>query len=114
MMLLGFRWNPSKQLVYIRLNDDVWLVIGVYVDDLVITGSSRKDIKAFKGEMLGKFRMSDLGLLLHYYIDIEVEQGPIGSLGRCLVKGHMQQRYHLVQESIDSDLINAKFTKERI
>lgn len=61
--------------------------------------------------MSGIFRMSDLGLLLHYYIGIEVEQGPIRSLGRCLVKGHMQQRYHLVQESIDSDLINVKFVK---
>jgi hypothetical protein len=82
----------------------------VYVDDLVITGSSCKDIKAFKGEMSGIPRMSDLGLL-HYYIGIEVEQGPIGSLICCLVKGHMQQRYHLVQDSIDSDLINVKLVK---
>jgi hypothetical protein len=48
-------------------------VLGVYVDDLVITGSSRKGILKFKQEMNAMFRMSDLGLL-HYYLGIEVKQ----------------------------------------
>jgi hypothetical protein len=37
------------------------LLVGVYVDDLVITGSSDEEIKRFKEEMKGTFRMSDLG-----------------------------------------------------
>jgi hypothetical protein len=41
------------------------LLIGVYVDDLIITGSS-------KGEMKTKFQMSDLGLL-SFYLEIEVQ-----------------------------------------
>jgi hypothetical protein len=49
------------------------LVVGVYVDDLVISGTSRSDIQKFKKEMTNMFKMSDLGLL-HYYLGIEVQQ----------------------------------------
>jgi hypothetical protein len=53
------------------------LIVGVYVDDLIITGASSKEIKAFKQEMQRVFRMSDLGLL-SYYLGIEVTQSPAG------------------------------------
>jgi hypothetical protein len=46
------------------------LVVGVYVDDLVITGNRKSRILKFKKEM---FKMSDLGLM-HYYLVIEVKQ----------------------------------------
>jgi hypothetical protein len=49
-------------------------VIGVYVDDLMITGSSSQDISQFKRDMAKVFKTSDLDLL-HYYLDIEVKQG---------------------------------------
>jgi hypothetical protein len=47
--------------------------VGVYVDDLVITGSSRRDILKLKPGMKKMFKMTDLGLL-HYYLGIEVWQ----------------------------------------
>jgi len=50
------------------------LIVGVYVDDLIFTGSEQRDINSFKCEMKGRFRMSDLGLLTNY-LGIEVEQG---------------------------------------
>lgn len=50
------------------------VVVGVYVDDLIITGANPADIDAFKEEMRRLFRMSDLGLL-SYYLGIEVKQG---------------------------------------
>lgn len=52
-------------------------MVGVYVDDLIITGTSSNLIKAFKAEMQSKFQMSDLGLL-SYYLGIEVEQSSAG------------------------------------
>ena len=52
-------------------------MVDVYVDDLVITGASCDDIKRFKKQMGDAFKMSDLGLL-HYYLGIEVKQGPSG------------------------------------
>ncbi|GJS23703.1 zinc finger, CCHC-type containing protein [Tanacetum coccineum] len=57
-------WNRSKTST---------LIVGVYVDDLIITGTPRKEIDAFKSQMQEKFEMSDLGLLA-YYLGIEVTQ----------------------------------------
>jgi hypothetical protein len=53
------------------------LVVGVYVDDLIITGSVRDNIRSFKEEMASAFKMSDLALL-HYYLGIEVKQSASG------------------------------------
>ena len=50
------------------------LIVVVYVDDLLVTGSSLASILEFKQEMAAKFEMSDLGLLT-YYLGIEVLQG---------------------------------------
>jgi hypothetical protein len=50
------------------------LIVGVYVKDLIITGTEWRDINNFKREMKALFRMSDLSLLT-YYLSIEVEQG---------------------------------------
>jgi hypothetical protein len=41
----------------------VQLVVGVYVDDLIITGSDRDNIRSFKEEMAAAFKMSNLILL---------------------------------------------------
>ena len=49
------------------------LIVAVYVDDLLITGSSLNAIQDFKEEMAAKFEMSDLGKLT-YYLGIEVTQ----------------------------------------
>jgi hypothetical protein len=37
--------------------------VGVYIDDLIITGTGKELITAFKTEMKNQFQMSDLGLL---------------------------------------------------
>ena len=50
------------------------LVVGVYVDDLIVTGARTEDINSFKREMAARFRMSDLDAL-SYYLGIEVRQG---------------------------------------
>ncbi|KAG8094725.1 hypothetical protein GUJ93_ZPchr0012g18877 [Zizania palustris] len=73
LLSFGFRRSPSEHAIYIRKKSDIQLVVGVYVDDLVITGASRSDIQKFKGEMAAAFKISDLGLL-HYYLGIEVKQ----------------------------------------
>ncbi|XP_020253973.1 uncharacterized protein LOC109831045 [Asparagus officinalis] len=48
-------------------------VIGVYVDDLIVTGTSAREIRQFKQQMMRELEMSDLGHL-SYYLGIEVEQ----------------------------------------
>ena len=53
------------------------LIVVVYVDDLLVTGTSAHSIQVFKREMATKFDMSDLGRLT-YYLGIEVCQGKEG------------------------------------
>jgi hypothetical protein len=54
-------------------------VVGVYIDDLVITDSDYDNIKSFKKGMVVAFKMSDLSML-HYYLSIEVKQSVSGIL----------------------------------
>jgi hypothetical protein len=63
----GFQRSSSEHAVYVRGN----LIVSVYVDDLVISGSKRDEIELFKTEMKNSFHMSDLGFL-SYYPGIEV------------------------------------------
>lgn len=73
LIKLDFRRSSSEHAVYLRGVGERRLVVGVYVDDLVITGGSSRDIAEFKSQMKGMFQMSDLGLL-HYYLGLEVSQ----------------------------------------
>ncbi|XP_066354384.1 uncharacterized mitochondrial protein AtMg00810-like [Miscanthus floridulus] len=74
---LGFQRSTSEHAVYLCGAGDRRLVVGVYVDDLIITGGNQVDIDAFKSEMHSTFKMSDLGLL-HYYLGLKVSQTEAG------------------------------------
>jgi hypothetical protein len=77
LVALGFVRSRLDHAVYRRSNKKSFLLVGVYVDDLIISGPDVKDIKIFKSEMKQKFNMSDLGLL-SYYLGIEVKQEASG------------------------------------
>ncbi|XP_066361339.1 uncharacterized mitochondrial protein AtMg00810-like [Miscanthus floridulus] len=53
------------------------LIVGVYVDDLIITGGDTGAVAKFKAQMKSTFCMSDLGAL-SYYLGLEVTQGAVG------------------------------------
>ena len=59
--------------MYIHEKIGASIVIGVYVNDLIMTGEDAATIADFKKKMFGEFDMSDLGML-HYYLGIEVAQ----------------------------------------
>lgn len=71
---LGFKRCPSEHGVYTRRNEDEMLIICVYVDDILVTGTNLSSIKVFKKQMSQVFEMSDMGPLA-YYLGIEVKQG---------------------------------------
>lgn len=74
---LGFKRSQTEHAMYTRGEGDDRLIVGVYVDDLIITGARDTEIRKFKEEMHSLFRMSDLGLL-SYYLGIEVNQDKHG------------------------------------
>lgn len=69
----GFKKCLHEQAVYTKCKTGSMLIIGVYVDDLLVTGSDKGEIEKFKMQMSKQFEMSDLGLL-SYYLGIEVNQ----------------------------------------
>ena len=67
----GFQRSPSDATLYIKhIGDDILFVV-VYVDDLIITGSSTHLIHGIKQDLCNTFDMTDLGLL-HYCLGVEV------------------------------------------
>ncbi|KAG6483717.1 hypothetical protein ZIOFF_060369 [Zingiber officinale] len=70
---LGFKKCTQEHAVYTRGEGEASILVGVYVDDLIVTESSTEKINKFKQQMMTEFEMSDLGLL-SYYLGIEVEQ----------------------------------------
>jgi hypothetical protein len=74
---VGFGQSPHEATIYRRGNRGNTLLVGVYVDDLVITGTKDAEVAAFKEEMKVTFQMSDLGLL-SFYLGIEVHQDDSG------------------------------------
>ena len=70
---LKFVRCSKEPSLYRREENGELLVVVVYVDDLLVTGSSLELILNFKRGMANQFEMSDLGLLT-YYLGIEVHQ----------------------------------------
>jgi hypothetical protein len=80
---LGFSKCKIEYGLYTRVKNKLRLVVGVYVDDLIIMGEFDQELNLFKGEMKKVFRMSDLGAL-SYYLGIKVKQGGHGiGLSQC-------------------------------
>lgn len=73
---LGFKRCAYEHAVYIRQDKEESLIVGVYVDDLLINGTSFSVIEEFKEQMNRNFEMSDMGRL-SYYLGIEVKQGDV-------------------------------------
>jgi hypothetical protein len=70
----GFKRSKNELTLYVNHQGNVnLLIVALYVDDLILTGSSTEMIEEFKKEMVKKYEMSDMGLL-HYFLCIEVYQ----------------------------------------
>ncbi|KAD4586296.1 hypothetical protein E3N88_23897 [Mikania micrantha] len=78
---IGFDKCAQEPAVYKSNKAGTQLIVGVYVDDLIVTGTSEKRIQEFKERMMKVFDMSDLGHL-SYYLGIEVTQ----KQGGCVLK----------------------------
>ncbi|XP_066351251.1 uncharacterized protein [Miscanthus floridulus] len=66
----------TEHALYTRRWGKEELIIDMYVDDLIVTGTRVEDIDSFKRDMAAHFRMSGLGAF-SYYLGIEgtVDQG---------------------------------------
>ena len=69
----GFDKCESEPTLYIKESDDKLLIVILYVDDFIFTGSYDFLIVEFKAIMKSEFKITDLGLL-SYFLGIEVKQ----------------------------------------
>lgn len=63
---LDFNISNFKSIVYMKHLQQATILLGVYVDNLLITRSTMEIIEDFKDKMKSLFKMSDLGLLTSY------------------------------------------------
>ena len=54
------------------------LLVGVYVNDLIIIGAEEQKVEAFKAQMKKAFNISNLGLLC-FYLGVVGAKTPAGS-----------------------------------
>lgn len=57
----GFSTLPADLCVYVRREEKTIIVIGLYVDDLLIASNSLNDLNDFKKNLSTEFKMEDLG-----------------------------------------------------
>jgi hypothetical protein len=74
----GFVKCPHEATLFVK-NDDRqnWLIISLYVDDLIFTGNNSILFQKFKSSMMKTFDMTDLGKM-RYFLGIEVTQNDHG------------------------------------
>jgi hypothetical protein len=69
----NFMKCPNEHAMYVKTKNGDILIVCIYVDDLIFTGSNPKMVEEFKKAMIMKFEMTDIGLI-SYYLGIEVKQ----------------------------------------
>ena len=84
LIAFGFENSPTERTLYVKRVDDVFLIMVVYVDDMLLTGPNEKHIADFKADLHASFEMSDLGHL-HHYLGIQFMQVD-GGIALCQSK----------------------------
>eukprot|EP00252_Welwitschia_mirabilis_P001036 TRINITY_DN11012_c0_g2_i1.p1 TRINITY_DN11012_c0_g2~~TRINITY_DN11012_c0_g2_i1.p1 ORF type:complete len:300 (+),score=34.99 TRINITY_DN11012_c0_g2_i1:1778-2677(+) len=74
----GFERSMHELTLYVKKQgtDDL-MIVSLYVDDMIYTGSSTQLISAFQNSMKSVFEITDLGEL-HYFLGLEVIQNTEG------------------------------------
>ncbi|KAI5342994.1 hypothetical protein L3X38_010870 [Prunus dulcis] len=62
----GFYRSPSEATLYTKMSTSGILIVSLYVDDIIYTGSSKEMMAAFKDDTMRQYEMTDLGLLHHF------------------------------------------------
>ncbi|XP_058742208.1 uncharacterized mitochondrial protein AtMg00810-like [Vicia villosa] len=77
--LIGFSFTQSHYdtSLFIHRTDVGIVLLLIYVDDMVITGSDQASIQKLKDQLQAAFHMKDLGCL-HYFLGLEVHSNSKG------------------------------------
>jgi hypothetical protein len=73
LIATGFSRCHSNPNVYTKKVGSHLIILVLYVDDLILTGSDSKLLNHVKTNLKKKFEMTDLGFL-HYFLGLQVLQ----------------------------------------
>ena len=62
MITSGFKINECDKCVYVKETENEYVILCLYVDDMLIVGSDDDMIKSTKNMLKSKFDMKDMGL----------------------------------------------------
>nr|GEV01647.1 putative RNA-directed DNA polymerase [Tanacetum cinerariifolium] len=71
MKKYGFRQSNSDHTLFLKRRKDLVTCLIIYVDDMVITGNDKAEIKRLRDGLFKEFEMKDLGNL-KYFLGIEI------------------------------------------
>jgi len=89
---LGFKKSTSDHSMFTFRQDSSTLILLIYVDDIVVFGSSQWLVYDFIESMKAEFAMKDLGSL-HYFLGVEIVHNTAGALllQRKYISDHLHQ-----------------------
>lgn len=64
--MFGFQQNISDYSLFVRKFEGSITVLLVYVDDIILTGSSEIELEKVKDFMKSQFLIKDLGILKYF------------------------------------------------
>lgn len=73
----GFSQRKNDCSLYTYKNHNVFVILLVYVDDIILTGNSEIAVENLKSFLRSKFRIKDLGIL-KYFLGIEIINTDVG------------------------------------
>ncbi|GKA98608.1 putative RNA-directed DNA polymerase [Tanacetum coccineum] len=75
----GFEKCPYEPTLFIKSSkENMFLIVSIYVDDLIITGSTLDLIEQIEVSMKSEFKISDMGEMHFFFLGVEVIQSEDG------------------------------------
>lgn len=68
-----FERCPSEHTLFTKSKEGKFIIVSLYVDDLIFTGNDKRFCDEFKNSMMLEFEMTDLGKM-KYFLGVEVKQ----------------------------------------
>ena len=79
LLSLGFICSTANSSLFIQRSSHGIILVLLYVDDMIVTGTTSDFLQRFIDSLSREFAMNDLGSL-HYFLGIEVHNLPDGLL----------------------------------
>ncbi|XP_043714467.1 uncharacterized mitochondrial protein AtMg00810-like [Telopea speciosissima] len=99
MVSIGYKQSNADHTLFIKRTSGHITILIVYVDDIVITGSSMEGISFLKKFMAQEFEIKDLGKL-RYFLGIEVAYSAQGI--------YLSQRKYTIDLLTDTGMLGCK------